>query len=105
MTDPNGSNGSALKLFWGDKGVSVKGVAVIVFLMWLAIVASNLYSGYRLEQAFTGVTVAMGGQHRELATASDRTACAVSLSPAERERFRQEYRPGAWSLWCPWIKE
>jgi len=111
VTEPNG-NGNALKLFWGDKGISVKGIAAIVFLMWLALIGANLYAGYRLEQAFLGNTmraetlaVQVRTEHTDMTRANEQTACVVSMTLADREKFRAEFRPGAWSRWCPWIKE
>jgi hypothetical protein len=99
------TNGSALKLFWGDKGLSVRGVGVIVFLMWLALIGSNLYAGYRLEQAFRGSAAQGGSEHHAMTRANEQTACVVSMTLADREKFRAEFRPGAWSRWCPWIQE
>ena len=106
MAEGTETNGSAvLRIGWGDKSVSVRGAASILFFMWLTLVGAGLYSNYRLEQALIGGMAKTEIEHTKMTQANEQTACVVSMSQAERERFRGEFRPGAWSRWCPWIKE
>jgi len=87
-------------LEFGYKGFGLKarGSGIILAIAVLAIMASNIYGGYLVQQA-------MSEQHRKLTTSQDRTSCMVSIAPDEREKFRREYRIGAFKQWCPWVDE
>jgi len=84
----------------GYKGLGIKarGLGVIVLIAVLVIVASTISSWYLVQQS-------MAEQHKRLTTSQDRTSCMVSISTEERDKFRREYRPGAFRQWCPWVDE
>ena len=103
MTDPNGTNGGTLRVFWGDKGISAKGPVVVICLMWLALIGAILYAGYRQEQALAQTVVRVHAEHKAMTRSQDRTSCGLMMTTDERSRFRNEYRPGAWSAWCGWM--
>ena len=106
MGESGESNGSAvLRIGWGDKSVSIRGAASILFFMWLTLVGAGLYSNWRLEQTLLIGMARAEGEHVRMTQANEQTACMVSMSQGDREKFRVEFRPGAWSRWCPWIKE
>lgn len=85
--------------------LTARGPLVIGVLAVLAIIGSNLYAGYRLEESLRASMAHLAMEHHVMTRANEQTACMVALSPEDREHFRIEYRPGAWSRWCPWIKE
>jgi hypothetical protein len=99
------SEGSALSISWGKATVAARGAAVVVLLMWVTIIASQHYASYRLEQTFRLTHDHANEEHLTLRRAQDRTTCMLSMSQDERSRFRLEYRPGAWKLWCSWMVE
>lgn len=87
-----------LGIGWNGKSVKARGAGVLMVIGVLAIMASNIYGGYLVQQA-------MSEQHKKLTTSQDRTSCMVSIAPDEREKFRKEYRAGAFKQWCPWVDE
>lgn len=93
--------GNEITATWGGKGVSVKGGVVILFLAVLALIASQLYAGFRVESAIKDGSA----EHRNIKVGMDRTSCIVTMKPEEREKFRADFRPGAFRQWCPWVEE
>lgn len=87
-----------LGLGWNGKSIKARGLGVIVAIAVLAIVFSNVYAGYLIQQS-------MAVQHKRLTTSQDRTSCMVAMSPEEREGFRKGYGAGAFSRACPWVDE
>lgn len=99
----NVGSGSALSISWGRATLAAKGVAAIVLLMWVTVVLAQLYSGWRVERAIEAIHNAAASDHRALRTSQDRTSCGLMMTPSERTQFREEYKPGAWERWCPWM--
>jgi hypothetical protein len=99
------SDASALSISWGKATVAARGAAVIVLVMWVTIIASQHYASYRLEQTFRQTHENGNAEHATLRRSQDRTTCMLSMTTDERSRFRLEYRPGAWKLWCAWMSE
>jgi hypothetical protein len=97
------SEGSALSISWGRATVAARGAAVVVLMMWVTIIASQHYASYRLEQTFRQTHENANAEHGTLKRSQDRTTCMLSMTTEERSRFRLEYRPGAWKLWCSWM--
>lgn len=88
----------ALIIGWGNKSISVKGAAAVGFIMYAALVVAVIYTGSRIEQA-------VSKDHQEIRRGQDRMACSVLMTMEERVKFREEYKPGAWHRWCPWMGE
>jgi len=109
--DPEGADykgprdASEVTAMWNGKGVSVKGGMAIFFLAVLAIIGSNLYAGWRVESAVVAIVEVSKKDHGVLRTSQDRTSCIVTMKSDEREKFRADYRPGAFKQWCPWVEE
>lgn len=102
-TGENQSNG--LEVGYGRMRLRARGLALIVILSVAAIITSNLYAGFRLEQAFVRNELARLSEHRALQLGQDRLGCVVAISPEQREAFRRTYQPGAFARWCPWVQE
>ena len=108
-----GNGRDSLSVGWGDKFVSMKGSGVILgSFAVLAIIAAGGYMAWRIESAvrvntqavWAGVRMARA-EHANVEIKQDRLSCMVSLDPAERTAFRKNYRPGLWSIHCPWLAE
>jgi len=97
----NQHDSSEVTAMWNGKGISVKGSLAVFFLAILAIIGSNLYAGFRVESAIKD----MSGEHRTIRVSQDRTSCIVAMTTIDRDKFRSEYRPGAFKQWCPWVDE
>ena len=105
-TEPrrNAAN-SELGVSWNGKGIKARGLGVFLALAVLAIVGAQLYAGWRIESAVATLSREKTGEHQTLKISQDRTSCIVAMSLTERDRFRSEYRPGAFRQWCPWVEE
>lgn len=99
------NSGSELGVSWNGKGIKARGLGVFLALAVLAVVGSNLYSGWRVETAIGSMSRDKTGEHRIIRTSQDRTSCIVAMSTVDRDKFRSEYRPGAFKQWCPWVEE
>ena len=104
-------------------GVTGSYVVLIVSLLLIGSInaASNLWSGWRIENRLEHVTEAQNAylaaefrlaqdERRELrrgqeviARGQDRAACVLTMSPAERSAFRQSRQ--SFSRWCAWVDD
>jgi hypothetical protein len=82
-----------LKLGWGDKSLSVRGVAIVLVLAVAAIVAANLYTAYQST-----------GQHNSITHGQDQVACIMTMTTEERTAFRKDVGPNAFERWCWWLQ-
>lgn len=103
--NPRQDRKDSLELDWNGKGIKAKGPLVIIILLAMAIVASNLYIGNRIEQTIGNTRIFNAAEHQGLKLSQDRTSCLLSLQPAERVEFRLGYQKGAFAKWCPWMEE
>lgn len=103
QSDRKGPDG--LELGWNGKSLKARGPVVILILIVLAIVASNLYTGMRIEQTMANARIFSAVEHQALKLSQDRTSCMVSLNSSERVEFRLGYQKGAFAKWCPWMDE
>ena len=103
--DPLRVREAELGVAWNGKTVKARGVGAILLIAVLAIVSSNLYAGYRMENALSGLSRDKSVEHQTIRTSQDRTSCIVAMDPKDREKFRETYAPGAFKRWCPWVEE
>src|SRR3990167_671229 len=96
---------SEIGVGWNGKGFRARGLGVLLALAVLAMIASNLYAGWRVEMAITTFSHDKTTEHRVIRTSQDRTSCIVAMDPKDREKFRETYAPGAFKRWCPWVEE
>jgi hypothetical protein len=82
-----------LKLGWGDKSLSVRGLAVVILIAVGIVVGAVLYEAYQTEV-----------QHRELTRGQDQNSCILTMSPEERANFRKDVGPNAFERWCWWVR-
>lgn len=94
-----------LGVSWNGKAVKARGLAVFFILAVLAIIASQLYAGYRVETALVRAFDAGSDQHKTITVSQNRTSCIVSMGAEVREAFRASYVPGAFKKFCPWVDE
>lgn len=94
-----------LGVAWNGKGVRARGIAVIFALCVIAIIASNMYGVWRLEEALLRANGINTKGHATISVGQERLACVVTMTMEQRERFRSEYRPGAFQRWCPWMTD
>ena len=85
--DPAGVRNTAeLGMSWNGKGIKARGLGVFLALAVLAIVASNVYSGWRVETALSALSREKTGEHLTLRTSHDRSrGIEVAVMPL-RER-------------------
>lgn len=102
---PDRSEASEFGLAWNGKAVKARGLAVFFILAVLALIASQLYAGYRVETALLRAFDAGSAQHTTITVSQNRTSCIVSMSPEVREAFRASYVPGAFKKFCPWVTD
>ena len=112
MTDRAELPKDSLDVSVGRTRLSAQGFGVLVLIALLAVIASTLYAGLRVEWSVESLAkqlvttqTARKGEHDRIVTDLSKTACMLALSAEERTRFRLDFRPGAWSRWCPWITE
>ena len=96
---------SEIGVGWNGKGFRARGLGVLLTLAVLAMIASNLYAGWRVETAIATIGRESNGGHAVIRTSQDRTSCIVAMDPKDREKFRETYAPGAFKRWCPWVEE
>jgi hypothetical protein len=96
---------STLRIGYKEASLSVRGVGVFLALGVLAIMASIFFSGWQTQQAISGLRDDATKEHRILRTASDRSACILTMSIEDRAQFRQRYIPGAFKQMCAWMEE
>ncbi len=118
------SSGNGVTFFWGNRGVSARGVGVIFLLSVFAIVGSNMYSGWRIERAvlqhdaerasqvdalilkFAGILDVnqrkISNEHERMLQDIRILACITALSEKTRERVVQQQRV-EWAMVCPGI--
>lgn len=107
----------------GNKVVGVRGLAVILVVAVLGIMASSLYAGFRVERAqergfdalagvikdqekkYEASMTAMRNDHAALRRAQDQGNCLQTFDFGERRTLREKYSPGSWAAWCPWLRE
>lgn len=82
-----------LKLGWGDKSLSVRGIAVVLVIAVAAIVGANLWSAYQST-----------GQHSSITRGQDQVACIMTMTGDERTAFRKDVGPNAFERWCWWLQ-
>lgn len=87
-----GQDVSALIIGWGNKSLAVRGIAVIVFLMLVSVIASVGAAHYLSNR-----------DHEAIRRSQDRMSCILTLTAEERSTFRENYHPGAWSRLCAWL--
>jgi hypothetical protein len=109
-TDPEGctegqARSNGLEIGYKGLKLNAKGFGVYLALAVVGIVGSNLYAGYRTEQAIVAGGRTAVTEHAILRTTQDRTACIVAMTPEERTRFRERFQPGAFKQMCPWMDE
>jgi len=105
--DMNKSEGVFLR--WNGKSFGARGVAVYFVLAVLAIIASNLFTGWQTKTAVTdaisAIAQATAKEHQKLQSGQERTSCVLSMTVEDRVKFRNDYAPGAFKKWCPWVDE
>lgn len=94
-----------LRLGYKEASLSIKGISVFIVLALLAVIGSNFYAGYLVQQAVSMTHASAIKDHGFIKGALDRTSCQVNLTVEERARFRESYAPGAFKRWCPWVDE
>ena len=111
--DPEGFDGrdfrhesrEEIRLGYHGTTFSATGLGVYLAIAFALLITSNIYAGLRIENAILAARKADLEEHLNLARAEDRTACGVLMSPEDRIKFRQDYAPGAFEKWCPWMDE
>lgn len=83
---------------------SARGLGVYFALAIAGIIVSQVYTGWRIEQAIWMARRASATEHASIARAEDRTSCMLTLTLEDRTKFRSEYAPGAFRKWCPWVE-
>jgi hypothetical protein len=94
-----------LRLGYREASLSIRGISVFLALAVVAIITSNFYSGYRIEQAIVGLRMESMREHMMLRTGQDRTSCILTMSQEDRGQFRLRYQQGAFKQMCPWMEE
>ena len=82
-----------LQLGWGDKKLSVRGLAIIAVLAVGVIVGTTLYTAVQADRG-----------HHELSRGQDQTSCILTMSQEERTKFRQDVGPNSFERWCWWVR-
>jgi hypothetical protein len=82
-----------LQLGWGNKTLSVKGLAIIAVLAVALVVGATMYAAFQ-----------QGGQHVELGRGQDQLSCILTMGPEERVAFRKDVGPNAFERWCWWVR-
>lgn len=82
-----------LQLGWGNKSLSVRGLALVAVLAVAAVVASNVWVAYQSTD-----------QHGALVRGQDQTSCILTMTSEERFAFRKDVGPNAFERWCWWVK-
>jgi hypothetical protein len=90
---------------FGRWSLKAKGLGIVLVVSVVAVILSNFYASYRIEQAVYVAVKAAGGEHTSLRLSQDRTSCLLTLTVEERARFRESYQVGAFPRWCPWVTE
>jgi len=111
--DPDGFDGrdfrhesrEEIRLGYHGTTFSATGLGVYLAIAFALLIASNIYAGLRVEQAIWATRKANLEEHAGISRAEDRTACVVLMSPEDRIKFRNDYAPGAFRKWCPWIED
>src|SRR4029077_11982187 len=96
-----GSNG--IDAGYGKGRVGAHGALGIVALVALLAIGGVLWVG---TQGFAGIAKEHAEARmaiREFASASDRMACVLSLTPEERLALRRYDKEDFWSK-CPWVR-
>ena len=98
MATQQGGNGLDFRMKNGGPSISMRGSMVVLVVIMLAV-AGGL--GYLIDIMQKGMTK----QHAAIVHGQDRLSCVVSLTTEERVKFRNEWKPGAYERWCPWMTE
>lgn len=106
---------NGLELGLGRAHLTAKGGLTVTALSVVAIIASVLFSGWRVEQAavrshdatlkvLATMQQSQTSEHAAIMTSESILACVLAMTPEERKTLRERYAPGAFTLACPWIK-
>jgi hypothetical protein len=82
-----------LKLGWGNKSLSVRGLGVVLVICVAIIVGATVWTAYQSTN-----------QHGALIRGQDQVACIMTMSADERTAFRKDVGPQAFERWCWWLK-
>ncbi len=93
-----------LQLGWGNKTLSVRGLAVVVLIALAAIVGSNLYTGSEVRAAISRYADTVSNEHRQQAREDMRTRCVLALSIEQRAALLSDRSLGAWGRACWWLE-
>ena len=117
-------NGERLSLRTKMGEIDLRGSLVVLVVVMIACSAAISYllhlNARTAEAGFTAILLALkeqgvrqetehmrrAAEHAAIVRGGDRTSCIISLDPAtERKKFREEWKPGSYEKWCPWIAE
>lgn len=105
-----------LKIGYRQASLSIKGATVFLALAVLAIVGSQFYAGFMIQQTIiaenrkvadqlTSINGRHTAEHAAIIHTGDRTSCVITMDAAARARFRDRYQAGAFKQMCPWVNE
>lgn len=110
----NESDAPGFDVGLGPYHLAAKGNLTVIVICVLAVVATILFSGWRIERTAidshnalaSGMAQARRDQmeeHRYLTRSQDMMSCILTLSLEERKILREHYFPGALQINCPWL--
>lgn len=111
MSDPEDP---AFDVGLGPYHLAAKGNLTVIILCVLGVIATILFSGWRIERTAIDSHLALAAsmaqarrdqmeEHRYLTRSQDMMSCILTLSVDERKTLREHYFPGAIQVNCPWI--